>query len=96
MKDFYDIRVLSRLFEFDRERLARAISAPFARRGTGVPDQPPEAFSVEFANDAAKQAQWRAFSAELETASPPLDIVLADLSCFLMPIAAHARATVQP
>jgi predicted nucleotidyltransferase component of viral defense system len=96
MKDFYDIWVLSRLFEFDHERLARAISATFARRGTVVPDNSPEAFSADFAKDAAKQAQWRAFSAELDTTPPNLEVVLADLSRFLMPIAARARTMVQP
>ena len=34
MKDFYDIWILSRTFSFDDDRLARAIAATFARRGT--------------------------------------------------------------
>lgn len=34
MKDFYDIWILSRSFAFDDDRLARAIAATFARRGT--------------------------------------------------------------
>jgi predicted nucleotidyltransferase component of viral defense system len=38
MKDFYDIWVLSRSFSFQDDRLARAISATFSRRGTADPN----------------------------------------------------------
>jgi len=37
MKDFYDLVVLSRMFEFDGELLTRAIRATFERRSTPVP-----------------------------------------------------------
>jgi len=36
MKDFYDLVILSRIFEFDGAMLARAIQATFARRKTPV------------------------------------------------------------
>lgn len=61
MKDFYDLVVLSRLFDFDGELLARAIGATFERRKTPLPVGPPLALTSEFAEDAAKKAQWAAF-----------------------------------
>lgn len=37
MKDFYDVWILSRSYDFDEDRLSRAIAAPFERRGTALP-----------------------------------------------------------
>ena len=60
MKDFYDIWILSRSFVFEDDRLPRAIAATFARRGTPIPVELPDALSPVFAADAKKQQQWRA------------------------------------
>lgn len=43
MKDFYDIWILSRSFDFDDDRLARAITATFERRETPIPEDLPDA-----------------------------------------------------
>ena len=48
MKDFYDIWILSRTFQFAEDRLARAIAATFARRQTTVPTDPPDALTSAF------------------------------------------------
>lgn len=61
MKDFYDIWILSRSFTFDGDRLPRAIAATFARRGTAIPQDLPDALTPAFAEDVQKQRQWRAF-----------------------------------
>jgi predicted nucleotidyltransferase component of viral defense system len=61
MKDFFDLWSLAREFEFDGEALSKAIIATFERRGTGFPIGPPLALSDEFATDATKNTQWRAF-----------------------------------
>jgi len=58
MKDFYDIWLLSRQFDFNGDRLAEAIRLTFERRGTKMPREV-EAFTGSFIE--AKQAQWRAF-----------------------------------
>jgi predicted nucleotidyltransferase component of viral defense system len=92
MKDFFDIWMLSRTHDFDTDRLARAIAATFERRGTPVPTTTPDALSPAFAADIAKQAQWRAFAADIEPAPPGLDAVVAELAAFLMPHAVNARA----
>lgn len=92
MKDFYDIWMLSRVFSFDDDRLARAIVATFERRNTDIPAARPDALSAGFAADAAKLRQWRAFIENI--ADEPIDLgrVVDDLSAFLMPHAVAARA----
>lgn len=88
MKDFYDVWILSRTYDFDADRLSRAIAATFNRRGTAVPLDEPDALTQAFASDAAKQRQWAAFVRDLAIEVPPLDVIVLDLASFLMP---HAR-----
>lgn len=64
MKDFYDLVVISRMFEFDAALLARAVRATFDRRGTDLPDGEPVALTEVFFHDAGKQQQWRAFQSK--------------------------------
>lgn len=92
MKDFYDIWVLCRSFTFDDDRLARAIAATFARRGTAIPTEPPDALTPAFAADEQKQRQWRAFVEDLSVNPGELGDVVGELSVFLMPCASVARA----
>ena len=75
----------------DRSRLARAISATFARRGTTIPDEVPDGLSPEFANDPVKRHQWESFKRNLEIDPGPLDGVVDALAAYLMPAAAAAR-----
>ncbi len=88
MKDFYDIWILSRSFSFD-DRLARAIAATFARRGTEIPTELPDALSPAFAADEQKQRQWRAFVEDVTLDPGTLADVTNELARFLM---AHAVA----
>lgn len=87
MKDFYDVWMLSRTYAFDSHRLSRAIAATFARRGTIVPENTPDALKTTFSANPMKQAQWKAFARDL-AAAPLLEVVVVDLAEFLMP---HAR-----
>lgn len=64
LKDFYDIWVLSRLFAFDDDRLARALAATFARRGAALPTEAPDALTPGFSGDPEKQAQWKGLHRE--------------------------------
>ena len=61
MKDFYDIAILARTFEFDSDTLARAIRATFERRVTPLPTTIPVALTNTFAEDSTKRAQWSGF-----------------------------------
>lgn len=94
MKDFYDIWILSRIFRFAEDRLARAIAATFARRLTSIPTEVPDALTSAFAQDPLKQRQWMAFAADLDDAPKQLQAVLNDLTPFLMNAAAAARSHV--
>jgi hypothetical protein len=93
MKDFYDVWVLKRAFTFNGDTLARAIAATFARRETEIPTGRADALSRAFAEDPLKQRQWEAFLGEVavKPSGSLLDIV-DELSEFLMPAAAQARA----
>ena len=91
MKDYYDLWIISQAFEIDRSRLAGAISATFARRGTAIPDAVPEGLSRTFAEDAVKRQQWESFKRNLGVDPGPLDGVVGALEGFLMPAAAAAR-----
>ena len=61
MKDFFDLWVLLHDTTLDDAELQRAIEATFTRRHTAVPGTQPIGLSDAFAEDAAKQLQWRAF-----------------------------------
>jgi hypothetical protein len=90
MKDFYDVWVLARAFDFSGDGLSRAIVATFARRNTPIPIDPPYGLTSAFANDPAKQQQWRAFAENMEAELPPFAEIVDDLATFLMPHAANA------
>ena len=87
MKDFYDLWVLARQFEFQGPVLCQAIRATFERRRTSVSAEVPVALSSEFAQDRGKQTQWRAFvgKSKLDTEGAGLDEIVNVLRGFLMP-----------
>jgi predicted nucleotidyltransferase component of viral defense system len=91
MKDFYDIWVLSRTFEFKNGKLPRAIAATFARRKTDIPNELPDALTSEFAGDPQKIQQWDSFVADVAYRPGTLADVVKSLSAFLMPQAQVAR-----
>jgi len=90
MKDFYDIWLLSRTFEFKDDKLARAISATFARRKTDIPGELPDALTTGFADDRQKVQQWNSFIADVAHQPGTLADVVKELASFLMPHAAQA------
>ncbi|WP_422022243.1 nucleotidyl transferase AbiEii/AbiGii toxin family protein [Pyruvatibacter mobilis] len=91
MKDYYDLWVLSHSFDFDRSRLAGAISATFARRKTAIPEEIPDALTPAFAELTVKQQQWESFKRNVSIDPGPLRDVVSTLEAFLMPAAAAAR-----
>jgi len=93
MKDFYDVWLLCRLFEFDGRTLCDAIRNTFRRRSTPIPGGLPMAFTDEFRKDTNKQTQWRAFvrKAKPETVSDDIDSVINDVAAFLMPVVEAVR-----
>jgi len=85
MKDFYDIWLLSRQFNFDGAKLAEAIRGTFERRGTALPAEI-EIFTEPFI--VAKQTQWAAFRKRLQQNHVPSSFreIMASVSSFLSPI----------
>ncbi len=92
MKDFYDLWRLARHDAFDGHVLTEAVQATFARRDTSLPKDVPVGLAEEFATDAGKQAQWRAFVRRGRLAEEAeLEEVIASLRAFLLPVLEAAR-----
>jgi Nucleotidyl transferase AbiEii toxin, Type IV TA system len=88
MKDFYDLWLLSRQFEFDGATLTTAIERTFANRNTAVVVSP-KALTHEFSGNSSKQKQWQAFMRKTKLSGVPmaLQAVIDDLAPFLTPVA---------
>ena len=87
MKDFYDIWLLSRQFDFDGAKLSKAIRLTFERRGTALPTEI-EAFTEPFID--AKQIQWTTFWKRLQQDQVPVSFreVTTAVDGFLAPVVA--------
>jgi len=85
MKDFYEIWLLSRQFNFNGSRLTEAIRLTFERRGTELPTEI-DAFTETFIE--AKQTQWAAFRKRLGQDHIPVSFreIAASVDNFLSPI----------
>jgi hypothetical protein len=93
MKDFFDIWLMSRQFDFKGPTLAEAISKTFSTRGTNIQTEP-VALTKTFAEDTAKAAQWRGFIRKNRLADVPQNLVevVAAIAAFLTPIAEELAA----
>jgi len=87
MKDFFDLWAISETFSFEGPVLADAIAATFDRRRTAIPVDTPIALTPAFAEDAAKQAQWRGFlrRTALAMAPGPFAEMQAKVTAFVLP-----------
>ncbi len=88
LKDFYDIWLLAREFDFEGALLAKAVRRTFETRGTTV-DPKTVALTGEFADDPTKKVQWRAFLRRnrLKDVPETLSDVVGFVAGFLLPIA---------
>jgi predicted nucleotidyltransferase component of viral defense system len=86
MKDFYDLWIMAENFEFDGQRLQKAIINTFKRRNSTLPKETPVGLSERFASD--NQTQWQAFLLRLriDNMSETITDVIRLLRGFLMPI----------
>jgi len=84
MKDFYDVRLLSREFDFDGTDLAAAVRLTFERRGTALPAEI-DAFTEHFVE--AKETRWAAFRKRLGQDHVPISFgeIVAQVDGFLSP-----------
>ncbi len=92
IKDFFDIRELALMFEFNGKELTRAVKATFRRRRTEIPKETPMALSEDFLHQPGRQAQWKAFvrKGRLSPKTDTLDVVIPKLREFLEPVLAAA------
>lgn len=91
MKDFYDIWLLSRQFNFNGSQLAQAIQLTFKQRGTTLSENI-VAFQAPFIEE--KQVQWTAFCRRINQEYLPNDFsdIVAQVTSFLAPIIEAARS----
>jgi predicted nucleotidyltransferase component of viral defense system len=86
MKDFYDIYIICRTYDFNGIVLTDAISQAFRHRGTHLNDRP-SVFSDDFPHLPNKQTQWKAFQNRVQ---PQLLLDFAEVNkmigTFLLPI----------
>jgi len=84
MKDYFDLHALAHVSVLDVAILGEAIAATFQRRKTALPEDVPVGLSDEFARDAAKRAQWKAFLGKNRLDAPALEEVVAEIRRFVM------------
>jgi hypothetical protein len=91
MKDFYDIWLLARQFDFKGADLRDAVSWTFKKRGVEIPEEI-IAFSEKFIE--AKKIQWNAFRKKLKQVYCPEDFseVVYTVQKFLNPIIDNLRS----
>ncbi len=89
MKDFYDLFVLARDFEFEGRHLSVAIRSTFERRETPIRGEAPLGLSAEFHGDAGKKVQWRSFLRKNRLENGEIDLVpiVRAIRRFLLPVA---------
>jgi len=87
VKDFYDLWVFSRRFEFEGRILATAIRNTFHRRKTPFPTDAPVALTNEFAQSPTTLSYWSGFllSAGLGTGVPLFPKVVENIADFVIP-----------
>ena len=89
MKDFYDIWVLSRTFDFKGEILAEAVEKTFEKRNTPV-NMNTAIFDPSFGKDGNKNVQWQSFISKTKLTNAPesFEEAIAVVKLFLEPLAA--------
>ena len=91
MKDFYDIWLLSRQFDFNYRQLCEAIRKTMKNRGTKMPEKIP-AFTESFIRD--KSSQWRSYRKKLNQETMPENFseLIVAIKGFLEPVIDSIRA----
>lgn len=87
VKDFYDIWLISRYFDFDGETLASAIKTTFEHRRTQL-EAMPVAFATKFVTDPVNTNRWQAFITRNNLTGVPdqLGQVADVIAAFLTPV----------
>ena len=74
MKDFYDLWLLMRQFDFEGKSLTASIEKTFAHRKTAMPNKPPF-FAEEIYNEkSSRQALWSTFLTKSKIKNAPVTL----------------------
>ena len=92
VKDYYDLALLARLYQFEGALLVQAIGATFHNRGTTV-EVDPVGLTEAFSSDLARAVQWRAFVRRSRLGlEPELETIVQQVRLFAsLPLAAVAE-----
>lgn len=93
MKDYFDLYILFRETKLDAQIVSAAIMRTFKRRGTAIPGELPIGLSGEFAENAQKILQWRAFLQKNGIKAPTLAEVVEVIRRNVEPILLKALAS---
>lgn len=91
MKDFYDIWLLSRMFQFELQNLKKAVTRTFKQRGTEI-NHPIEAFTSDYIS--SHRQMWSAFRKRLNQENIPIsfEIIVKEIAVFLNPVIKQANS----
>ena len=86
LKDFYDLWLISRTFEFNRTALFAAMQRTFQRRQPALPSHIPTGLTDEYAEQW--DVRWKAFLKRERMGAAPnnLHFLIKDLRDFLIPL----------
>lgn len=86
MKDFYDVWLMTRQFNFEGKKLAAAIKATFEHRKTPLPTTEPFFPAAIYADDSVQATMWKAFlrKNQLKTAPDSFKAVVSAVEEFLI------------
>lgn len=92
MKDFFDIWLLAKGFEFDGPILTEAVRKTFERRQTQLEPEP-ICLTDGFATESSKQIQWNAFVRRSRLADAPTEFstVIKQVRAFLQPLVSTTK-----
>lgn len=85
MKDFFDIYYLALTFDFDGQKLQKAISETLKNRGTAF-DANSFVRIAELEEDADMQIKWRYFLKNIKTDTLEFKTVISGIKMFLEPV----------
>lgn len=85
MKDFYDIYFLSKTFDFDGEKLKKAIFKTLEQRGT-LYDRNSFKRVAKLADDEAMQKRWKFFLKTIKDNTLEFTSVITEIETFLEPV----------
>ena len=89
-KDFYDLYVLGRSYDFDGEELKEAIRETFSNRGTEMKDI--VAFEPGFAEKPLRQSRWKSFVKKKKALlDVSLDTAISSMRLFIEPVIRHCN-----